>query len=405
MSHGAIEKQEIGTLKAFYHLMARTRDLRASVVKDIFDRRAIEPQAISSLGNALGSLEAIPTREGRFLLALDASREIEVELGYEIGELKKDILFLEQGEADLLGYLAQLHPGFDQQVGAGVALLGGKRFNCFITDRDGTINNYCGRYRSSIQSAYNAVFLTRFAESCCENPIIITSAPLRDPGIVDVSVNPEKKFVYAASKGREFIDLQGERRGFPVAPGKQALLDRLNRQLKDLVEQPEYQKYALIGSGLQLKFGQTTIARQDISNSIAADESLAFMDRLTAMVKELDPDSRNFRIEDTGLDVEVILTIESDRDGLKDFDKADSVNYLARELGLDLARGPHLVCGDTRSDTPMIDAVMAHSKDTYAIFVTTRDQLRERVHNACGINALTVSTPDALAAILNALAK
>jgi hypothetical protein len=66
-------------------------------------------------------------------------------------------------------------------------------------------------------------------------------------------------------------------------------------------------------------------------------------------------------------------------DALKDFDKADPVNYLAQEPGLDMARGPHLVCGDTGSDAPMIDATVAYSKDTYAIFVTIDDKLRDRV--------------------------
>ena len=287
-------------------------------------------------------------------------------------------------------------------VDMGVAMLEGKKLNAFITDRDGTINNYCGRYRSSVQPIYNAIWLTRFAEECCENPIIITSAPLKDPGIVDVSVNPEKKIIYAASKGREFIDLTGTRRSFEVAPEKQQILDRLNEQLKALVAQPEYEKYGLIGSGLQLKFGQTTIARQDISESIPAEESAAFKDELTRIVATLDPERKNFRIEDTGLDIEIILTIEGEG-GLKDFDKADSVNYLADELGLELSRGPHLVCGDTASDAPMIDATVAHSEDTYAIFVTTNDELRERVMRSSP-NAVIVPTPDMLVAILNTLA-
>ncbi len=399
-----IEKKDIRTLKAFYDLMAQTRELRARVVEQILDGRAVEPDDLVSLRNALDSLQAVPFAGGRYLLRLDEKTRMDVELDYEIGELKKDILYLERGENELLGYLASLHPGFDQQVGAGVALLAGKKFNCFITDRDGTINNYCGRYRSSVQSIYNAVFLTRFAEACCENPIIITSAPLTDPGIVDVSVIPEKKFVLAASKGREFIDRNGARRAFRVKPERQAMLDRLNRQLKALVEEVDYQKFGLIGSGLQLKFGQTTIARQDNCNSIPDEQSLAFRETIAGVVRELDPEGSFFRIEDTGLDLEIILTFQSAEEGLKDFNKADSVNYLAGELGLELARGPHLVCGDTASDTPMIEAVVAHTRETFAVFVTTEEELRACVDGACA-QALTVPSPDALATILNALAE
>jgi hypothetical protein len=51
----------------------------------------------------------------------------------------------------------------------------------------------------------------------------------------------------------------------------------------------------------------------------------------------------------------------------------------------------------------MIDATMSYSEDTYAIFVTTDDELRHRVISACP-NALIVPTPDVLLAILNMLA-
>jgi len=402
MSHTRIDFEKIRTLKDFYDLMAQTRELRFALVNELYTGGTVDAADIASLENARRSLQEIPGSGGRYQLELDADRIIEVELDYEINELEKDILYLEQGEAALLSYLEEIHTGFREHVAAGVAMLEGKSFNAFITDRDGTINNYCGRYRSSVQSIYNAIWLTRFADTCCENPIIITSAPLQGPGIVDVSVSPEKKIIYAASKGREFIDLTGTRRSFEIAPEKQQILDRLNEQLRELMAMPEYEKFSLIGSGLQFKFGQTTIARQDISASIPADESQAFMEKLTEMVAALDPDGHNFRIEDTGLDVEIILTIEGD-EGLKDFDKADSVNYLAQEMGLEMARGPHLVCGDTGSDVPMIDAVMAYSEETYAIFVTADDELGNRVMSACP-NSLIVPTPDVLVAILNTLA-
>ena len=403
MGHATIEFQQIHTLKAFYDLMAQTRALRFALVGHLYAGGAVDPADIGSLNNALNSLRQIPGSGGRFQLQLDTDRAIEVELDYEISELEKDILYLEQGEAVFVGHLEGIYAGFRQQVAKGVAMLEGKRINAFITDRDGTNNNYCGRYRSSVQSVYNAIWLTRFADKCCENPIIITSAPLQGPGIVDVSVNPEKKIIYAASKGREFVDLTGTRRSFEVAPVIELVLVNLIEQLRALLALPELEKVSLIGSGLQFKFGQTTIARLDISESIPSDESRAFKVKIAGIVAALDPDGSYFRIEDTGLDVELILTIEGD-DGLKDFDKADSVDYLARELGLEMSRGPHLVCGDTVSDVPMIHATTAHSRDTYAIFVTTDDELSDRVLDACQ-NAVIVSSPDILVTILNSLAQ
>ena len=52
-------------------------------------------------------------------------------------------------------------------------------FHNLITDRDGTINNYCDRYKSSIQSAYNSIFLTSFCRTNCTNAVILSAAPLQ----------------------------------------------------------------------------------------------------------------------------------------------------------------------------------------------------------------------------------
>ena len=53
-----------------------------------------------------------------------------------------------------------------------------KPFRNLITDRDGTTNNYCDRYASSVQSAYNAAWLSNFSRHCVDNAVFITAAPL-----------------------------------------------------------------------------------------------------------------------------------------------------------------------------------------------------------------------------------
>jgi hypothetical protein len=55
-------------------------------------------------------------------------------------------------------------PNFRAHVSGAVEKLKSVKFGNLISDRDGTINNYCGRYLSSVQSVYNGVFLTRFAQ-------------------------------------------------------------------------------------------------------------------------------------------------------------------------------------------------------------------------------------------------
>ena len=86
----------------------------------------------------------------------------------------------------------------------------------------------------------------------------------------------------------------------------------------------------MIGSGLQKKFGQTTIARQDITDSVPSQESIEFRRTLQNLVTELDPDGQFFRIEDTGLDIEIILTVPSDAsvEELTDFSKGNGVGFL-----------------------------------------------------------------------------
>jgi len=402
MKHHTIEKQTIGNLKSFYTLMAQTRDVRFEIVNDLFSSQDIRKSRIAGLKNALDSLEESLDDGYKTALKIDGSESIDVDVTYEVTELRKDIYYLENSEDKFMSYLESLHPDFSTHVQSGAALLKGKHFNCFITDRDGTTNNYCGRYRSSVQSIYNAVFLTRFAKNTVSNPIMMTSAPLKNIGIVDVSVTPDKTMIYAASKGREFIDLSNARRTFPIDDQKQKLIQRLYKKLNKLVKDPAYEKFSLIGSGLQFKFGQITIARQDINGSIPEPKSEEFLGLIKNVVTDLDPTHENFRIEDTGLDIEIILTISDTKAGLKDFDKGDGIKYLDKELNLDMNKGPHLICGDTGSDVPMIEATMKRTKDTWSIFVTKNQELVERVKAVCP-NAVIVPEPDILVTILNQL--
>jgi hypothetical protein len=383
--------------------MEKTRSVRATIVNRMLSLKSCEQKQIHNLKNALASLKQCSQAGYKANLTIEGSTSIQVDLFYEIFELKKDIFYLENGEEQFLSYLESLHLDFSSHVQNGVKQLKGKRFNCFITDRDGTINNYCGRYGTSIQPVYNALFLARFAQNIATNPIIITSAPLKNPGIVDVSTLPEQTVIYAASKGREFIDLSGTRRSYPIDTEKQQLINRLNQRLTVLVTNKEYEKFSLIGSGLQRKFGQTTIARQDINGSISEERSQKFLDVIERIVKELDPSGENFKIEDTGLDIEIILTVADGGDGLKDFDKKEAIKFLDRELGLNMGSGPHLVCGDTGSDLPMLEATMEKSIDTWSVFVTKDPQLVEKAGAVCP-NAVTVPEPDMLITILNQLA-
>ena len=397
---------KIETLQEFYMLMNQTKEIRREILTLHLQRQTVTEPLIKPLSSALSLLENIPKKDDKYCLLLEENKTITLDLSYEISELKKDINFHKQSEKNFYDYLNSIHKNFLKELEQCYQLLRTIGFETFITDRDGTVNNYCGRYASSIQSIYNGLFLSRFSFNSCKKAIILTSAPLDNIGLIDLSICPKSAFIYAGSKGREYIDKNNERRQFPIKNDKQKVLNFLNDNLSQIVKEPKYKKYSLIGSGLQFKFGQTTIARQDISNSISKEESSDFLKLVSNLVSEIDPQNKFFRIEDTGLDIEIILTIENSNifKKAKDFDKGDGVNFLDKDLNLKIKSGPCLVCGDTRSDVPMVTAAMKKTPDTWAIFVTTDESLKEEVKKECP-RSIFVSTPDILVSALNNLSK
>ncbi|SDB23084.1 hypothetical protein SAMN05660653_01130 [Desulfonatronum thiosulfatophilum] len=417
----SIEERPIRTLQDFYDLMDQTADVRRQAVQDVLAEKEAAEKDVASLRIALECLKNIPgsgtEKPFERCLRMDAEmedHEVVVDLDYEISELARDIGYLELGEAALKFILEGQAPGLLRQAeelakklslglfGGGLAKrLSAPPVRCFITDRDGTVNNYCGRYRSSTQSVYNAVFLTCFARNRTQYPIVVTSGPLAGPGLTDVSVMPPRTYVMAASKGREYIDLNNAYNSFPAPEEQSELLRKLHRQLEDLLKQSEYRKFGLIGSGLQVKFGQLTVARQDISKSVPEDESRKFLETIKGLIAKHDPDERSLRIEDTGLDIEIILTIGSGEQR-KDFDKGDGVDYLDQALGLNMAEGPHLVCGDTFSDLPMLRVTMEKCGETQAVFVTRNKDLHKAVLEICP-GAHIVAEPDVLVLALRML--
>jgi hypothetical protein len=424
--------QEIRTIQQFYALMQETGEVRRRIVSSILEGGKPDPGDTKRLASSLEALKQIPRKDGRFELSAGATgggtagggrtstrgsdgrrtstrgsggRTIHLELDYEFDELEKDLLFLKEGEEALLARMSRLHPGFQEELDGALAFCRGMNLplSCLLTDRDGTVNNYCGRYLSSIQSAYNAVFLSRFAAAAVRKAVILTSAPLSDGGLEDLTVSPPGAFVLAGSKGREYLDDRGRRGALAIGTDKQRQLERLNRRLGELLRDPGYEIFALIGSGLQFKFGQTTVARQDIYGSIPEADSINFAGVIRELICEIDPDGLYFRIEDTGKDIEIILTVEG-ASGLKDFDKGDGILFLDSRLGLGLRRGANLVCGDTASDVPMVAAAAEKSPDPWTIFVTREEKLKEAVRRTSK-RAHFVSKPDVLVCLLNQLGK
>ena len=173
--------------------------------------------------------------------------------------------------------------------------------------------------------------------------------------------------------------------------------------MADYWRSPGTRSSRLIGSGLQLKFGETTIARQDIGGTIPREETARFLGEIRGLVRSVDPDSTVLHLEDTGLDVEILLTVDDARGGpARDFDKGDGLRFLNKNLELGMHEGTCLVCGDTDADVPMLETALHLAPETHAVFVTDDQERRQAVQERLP-DTLFVSEPDTLVSLLNAL--
>ncbi len=387
------------TLDEFYGFMDRVQTVRRTATA-YYLIGTHQPNHAESLANALSAIDALPgNRTDKTLQAGD--RQVTVTLDYERNELQKDIFFLEHDDDEFFSYLSDAHDGFAGEVEDAVQFLRSNRPSAFVSDRDGTVNNYCGRYRSSHQPIWNAVYLTRYAQDVVDAPVILTSAPLTNGGLLDLTAMPERSTSYAGSLGREYSDRAGRTGAMDIDPTQAAALSRLNERIDALLSEPDFRVFALIGSGLQHKFGQTTVARQDIHGSIPDDHSARFLDAIRSAVHEVDSAGETFGIEDTGKDIEIMLTV----DGARGFSKGDGLEYLNEALGLGVTEAASLICGDTASDLAMAEkAVELGGADRAAALFVTRDEGLRRAVKGAVRRCHFVSTPDVLVTALYRIA-
>jgi len=189
-----IKYLNITSLNDFYNLMFYTRDIKKSIVNDILNNKICNSEMIDLLIDALEILNNLPGNQYEKIIN-HHNTQVKLNLFYEISELQKDIYYLLHKEQDFYEYLSNLNPNFFKQLADGKDFLVNNKFKNLISDRDGTVNNYCGRYNSSIQSIYNAVFLSRYAIYSADNAVILTSAPLKNVGLLDMSVSPDNLFI------------------------------------------------------------------------------------------------------------------------------------------------------------------------------------------------------------------
>uniref|UniRef100_A0A183C814 HAD_SAK_1 domain-containing protein n=1 Tax=Globodera pallida TaxID=36090 RepID=A0A183C814_GLOPA len=258
----------------------------------------------------------------------------------------KDELFGMKEHAGCVRFMEQLRSGSANGVEELKPIL--------ITDWDGTMKNY-----------------TR-------HTAVLTAGPLRGPGILDLIALPKDgPIVFGGSWGREWW-LNGKRVVHDEGISDEGLnaLERLSDEMSNLLEDKEFARFGLIGSGVQRKH-------------VNAELSAKYQNEVKERVHRVDPHSQ----PSAGLEVEVVVH----KDGTV-WNKAKGVIKIIETLGESLEKGKVLVCGDTFSDIPM---------GMMALFVTSDESLQQRVLEIVKDKdrCCFVSTPDVIHAAMMTLLK
>ena len=385
------------TINDFYEAMKVLKDVRTKLITSYQDTGAFPQELISAVESIRQNLKTLPKEDDVYLLKTRDNDTLSIELDYELNELEKDRRFFKHGIDGVKAFLAQSHSAFENELYQGLTFLKHKTFDHFFTDRDGTISNYCGRYLSSVQGVGNALMLNQVSKAITGRSVIITAAPLLKGGVTEVSIQPKGNFILAGSKGREFLDENGAYYALPIEKEQQAILDALYTELQQLLQQKTYSIFNYIGSGLQQKFGEVALARQNKDYSIPEEESLDFKAKVIECINKVDPKGDTLVLDDTGKDLEINLSY--DKSNGKDFNKGNGLAFISKTLNLNL-KGKHvLICGDTFSDVPMLHAAQQLGAQVYTIFVTQNEDLKQRVRSVVE-NAFFVTSPDVLVHLL-----
>ncbi|TVQ20131.1 MAG: trehalose 6-phosphate synthase, partial [Spirochaetaceae bacterium] len=226
------------SLSQFYDFMDSTQTVRRMITGYCLIQ-AHHGRHVESLENALAAMDKLPGES--IDKRLDAAgRTVTVTIDYERNELEKDIYFLTHSDGEFLDYLSRLHDGFADEVAQTLRFLRAHQIRTFVSDRDGTVNNYCGRYRSSHQSVWNAVYLTQFVSAVPAAPVLLTSAPLFNGGLIAMSAMPEHTTHYGGSSGREFCDRDGNRGALDLSDDQARAIEKLNERIDRLLSRPEF---------------------------------------------------------------------------------------------------------------------------------------------------------------------
>lgn len=388
-----VSGNRIETFRQFYKFLNKVKKSRKKVFDLIEKGKEVDESYVEALKDYLKEIKNITKREGKYVLLTDEGESIETNLDHEIEGIRRDLIFVRQGEDDLEGYMERQNPSFSKEKKEVVKYLKKKSLDNLVVDRDGTISSYAERYFSSLQAIYNAVFLNDLIETL-DNAIIMSSAPLKE--LKEVNILGKNNLILAGSRGREFY-YKNKAKNFHLPTREKRKISNLVREIKRLLRIEKFSKFAYLGSGLQRKFGSVTVARQDISGSISKKKSQDFLKRVKEIVEWVDPRGDYFYVEDTGLDINISLKWNKSI-----FDKGSGLSFILDMEHLTLNNA--LVCGNSYADLSIVERAKGLADKLNVIFVTEDKELKKKVRNAHK-DALFVSRPEILMFALRDLSK
>ncbi len=389
-------KKEVKTLKDFYSVISDLRKTKSELVKEYLQKK-VSDKKIKKLKKIYSVLKNTPksSKKDRYLLE-HKGEKILVCLKYELTELEKDIIFLEKGEDALIDYFKKSNKNFEKENRKIISKFKKTKFNFFITDRDGTINNYCGRYLSSVQSVYNSIFLLRFLNKKTKQGIIMSSGPLKE--LLKLDITPKNNFIYAGSKGRE-IYFKGKKIKQKIPKEYKKILKKVSNKIGKLLSENKYSKFKYVGSGFQNKLGEITIARQTAFETISKKNSFDFLMRIKNIIQEVDKENKYLYLNDTGKDIEIGLKQKK-----SSFNKGQGIKFIEEKLDFNFSKGNILLAGDTESDVFLIKEIQNKNPNAKYVFITKDKSLKKKVKNKLKRGAF-ISNPDVFISSLNKFTK
>lgn len=139
--------------------------------------------------------------------------------------------------------------------------------------------------------------------------------------------------------------------------------------------------------------------------TIPKDGSLVFRYSVICdLAHQLDPTAKTLHVQDSETDIKIFLKAKLSG---RVFTKGHGVRLFAQRMKLDLSDGNVLIFGDSESDLPMLqEALCVNPENTYAVWVTRNEELRQRVAKLCqqvkNPNYAFVSSPEV---VLGAMAQ